>query len=187
MENRKAEHLKIVVVGDSGVGKSSLIESISSGTFPTHREMVIVPPPLYITNIDEVKYEINLWDTAGESEYDKLRPLCYPETDIILLLYDVNDVKSFHNVKTKWYEELNKKCDGVPYFLIGSKIDLRCCDDDKVTLEMGIEMANQINATHYFEVSSLSRLHLMKSFQEVIRIWNCLKLEAIKQKNCIIV
>ena len=63
---------------------------------------------------------LSLWDTAGQENYDRVRPLGYPNTDVFLLCLSVVEPNSFNNVTTKWYPELIHHCEGVPIILVGT-------------------------------------------------------------------
>ncbi|NXY38608.1 RHOD protein, partial [Pomatorhinus ruficollis] len=69
--------------------------------------------------------KIHLWDTAGQEDYDRLRPLSYSDANVVLICFDVTDSNSFDNILTKWYPEVNHFCKGVPVLLVGCKMDLR--------------------------------------------------------------
>uniref|UniRef100_A0A6I8NDK0 Ras homolog family member D n=1 Tax=Ornithorhynchus anatinus TaxID=9258 RepID=A0A6I8NDK0_ORNAN len=68
---------------------------------------------------------LELWDTAGQEDYDRLRPLSYADAKVLLLCYDVTNATSFENVRNKWYPEVTHFCPGVPILLVGCKTDLR--------------------------------------------------------------
>ncbi|NWW94714.1 RHOF protein, partial [Rhynochetos jubatus] len=65
--------------------------------------------------------KIHLWDTAGQEDYDRLRPLSYSDTNAVLICFDVTDPSSFDNILTK----VNHFCRGIPVLLVGCKTDLR--------------------------------------------------------------
>lgn len=81
--------------------------------------------------------ELALWDTAGQEEYDRLRPLSYPETDVILICFAIDSHASLENVTDKvqrlwrstnmpqWYPEVRHFCPNTPVLLVGLKSDLR--------------------------------------------------------------
>ena len=68
--------------------------------------------------------ELALWDTAGQEEYDRLRPLSYPDVDILLVCFAVDNEVSLENVKDMWFPEVNHYCPGIPIILVGTKSDL---------------------------------------------------------------
>ncbi|CAN0429251.1 unnamed protein product, partial [Phaeothamnion confervicola] len=75
--------------------------------------------------VDGKPINLGLWDTAGQEDYDRLRPLSYPQTDVFLVCFSVVDPTSFHNVKLKWIPELQHHAAGVLFILVGTKLDLR--------------------------------------------------------------
>src|SRR5271154_1423429 len=81
----------------------------------------------YTSNIvvDNVKVSLGLWDTAGQEDYDRLRPLSYPQTDVFILCYCVVAPSTFANVTSKWLPELRHHCPDTPIVLVGTKVDLR--------------------------------------------------------------
>lgn len=81
----------------------------------------------YITNVQRGSkvVELALWDTAGQEEYDRLRPLSYPESDVVLICFAVDSQSSLANVQDKWYPEVRHFCPHTPVLLVGLKNDLR--------------------------------------------------------------
>lgn len=68
---------------------------------------------------------LGLWDTAGQEDYDRLRPLSYPQTDIFLVCFDIGSKDSLDAAASKFVPEITHHCPGVPYILVGCKTDLR--------------------------------------------------------------
>ncbi|WP_411023650.1 GTP-binding protein, partial [Salmonella sp. s51228] len=64
------------------------------------------------------KVKLQIWDTAGQEEYDRLRPLSYPDTDVILLCYSVDNPDSLENISEKWVPEVRHFCPTVPIILV---------------------------------------------------------------------
>nr|XP_038934034.1 rho-related GTP-binding protein RhoQ [Rattus norvegicus] len=105
------------------------------------------------------QYLFGLYDTAGQEDYDRLRPLSYPMTDVFLICFSVVNPASFQNVKEEWVPELKEYAPNVPFLLIGTQIDLR--DDPKtlarlndmkekpVCVEQGQKLAKEIGACCY--------------------------------------
>lgn len=101
---------KIVVVGDGECGKTCLLIVFSKEYFPliyvpTVFENYVAPVKLYGRVI-----ELALWDTAGQEDYDRLRPLSYNDTDVILICFSINSPDSLENVTEKWYPEVRHFC-----------------------------------------------------------------------------
>lgn len=142
--------IKCVVVGDGAVGKTSLLISYTTNTFPqdyiptvfdNYSTTILLPDPYFDEETDDSKndsqlFKLNLWDTAGQEEYDRLRPLSYPQTDIFLVCFSISEPSSLRNVVDKWYPEIiqnsaiessefYRKLGKYPIFLVGTKADLR--------------------------------------------------------------
>ena len=173
------ENIKAVVVGDGAVGKSCLLISYTTNGFP--RGYVPTVFENYSANImvDGRCISLSLWDTAGQEEYDRLRTLAYPGTDVFLLCYSVLSPDSYANVKSKWYPELNHHAPGVPIILVGTKTDMR--EDSGVLRELsksnqaplqtwqGVQLQKEIGASKFVECSALTQSGLKRVFDEAIR------------------
>lgn len=93
-----------------------------------------------------------LFDTAGQEDYDRLRPLSYPQTDVFLVCFSVVSPSSFENVKEKWVPEITHHCQKTPFLLVGTQIDLR---EDAPTLE---KLAKNKQKPISFEQGNLIRV-----------------------------
>ncbi|ROT43455.1 ras-domain-containing protein [Sodiomyces alkalinus F11] len=170
---------KIVVVGDGGCGKTCLLISYSQGYFPEKYVPTVfenyITYPIHQPSGKVV--ELALWDTAGQEEYDRLRPLSYPETDLIFVCFAIDCPNSLENVMDKWYPEVLHFCPYTPLFLVALKSDLRfkktCIDMLKtqgltpVTTEQGMAVAKKMNA-QYMECSSKEMTGVDEIFERAI-------------------
>ena len=75
--------------------------------------------------VEDKPVTLGLWDTAGQEDYDRLRPLSYPQTDVFLVCFSVVNPTSLENVEFKWFKELQHHATNVPIILVGTKVDLR--------------------------------------------------------------
>lgn len=112
-----------------------------------------------------------------QDDFDSLRPLCYPGTDVFLLCFSVVTPTSFHNVAEKWVPEIRKHCPKAPIVLVGTQCDLR--NDVKVLIELAHykeepvpvaeaqQMAESIGAT-YMECSALTQKNLKEVFDNAL-------------------
>lgn len=146
--------------------------------------------------VDGKPINLGLWDTAGQEDYDRLRPLSYPQTDIFLICFSMVSPTSFENVRTKWYPEISHHAPGTPIILVGTKLDLR---DDRDTIEklkekrmapitymQGVQMAKEIGAVKYLECSALTQKGLKNVFDEAIRASLSPPTKQQQKKHCII-
>uniref|UniRef100_A0A8B9TYD8 Ras homolog family member A n=2 Tax=Anas TaxID=8835 RepID=A0A8B9TYD8_9AVES len=147
---------KLVIVGDGACGKTCLLIVFSKDQFPE----VYVPTVFenYVADIevDGKQVELALWDTAGQEDYDRLRPLSYPDTDVILMCFSIDSPDSLENIPEKWTPEVKHFCPNVPIILVGNKKDLRNDEhtrrelakmkQEPVKPEEGRDMANRIGA-----------------------------------------
>ncbi|XP_070187375.1 ras-related C3 botulinum toxin substrate 1-like [Littorina saxatilis] len=192
-----SKSVKCVLVGDGAVGKTCLLISYTTDTFPEEYVPTVFDNFAEDITLDGNLVKLQLWDTAGQEDYDRLRPLAYPNTDIFMLCFSLMSETSLKNVKEKWYPEIRNHDANVPVVLVGTKLDLR---QDKnavrqlrerkqtpVTTSQGSELARIIKAKRYFECSSLTQENLKNAFQETVRV--ALNMDNSKQKaksKCII-
>ena len=130
-----------------------------------------------IYRIGDEPYTLGLFDTAGQEDYDRLRPLSYPQTDVFLVCFSVTSPASFENVREKWFPEVHHHCPGVPCLIVGTQTDLR--DDPSVREKLGKQkmspvrkedgerMAKELGAVKYVECSALTQYKLKDVFDEV--------------------
>ncbi|XP_021478724.1 rho-related GTP-binding protein RhoF isoform X1 [Oncorhynchus mykiss] len=176
---KKGEELKIVIVGDGGCGKTSLLMVYAKGDFPEKYAPSVFEK--YVTTVTYGGKEIrlNLYDTAGQDDYDRLRPLSYQNANLVLVCYDVTNPTSFENVLIKWYPEVNHFCRDVPVILIGCKTDLRkdkertrrlkAMDQAPITYTQGEETRRHMSAELYLECSAKYRENVEDIFRDATK------------------
>ena len=121
---------KLVVVGDGGCGKTSLLFAFTKDTFLDRYVPTVFENHVARVHIDGKPVDLALWDTAGQEDYDRLRPLSYPESNVVLICYAVDKRTSLENVAGKWQDEVRRYCGpGVPVILVACKTDLRGASD----------------------------------------------------------
>eukprot|EP01084_Bolivina_argentea_P098776 177541_1 len=137
MEPGTLDYLKCVIVGNGAVGKTSLLISYTSNEFPAEYIPTVFDNYSKIINVDNKFYTLGLWDTAGQEDYGRLRPLSYPGTDCILMCFGINSQCDFHCISQMWVPEIKHHCPNVPYFLIATMDDLRDANYDSYILVKG--------------------------------------------------
>jgi len=185
--------IKLVVIGDGAVGKTCLLISYAKKEFP--KDYIPTVFDNYVVNLKagEQSIELGLWDTAGQEEYDRLRPLSYANANVFLLCFSIISPVSFENVTAKWYPELMHFCPDVPFILVGTKADVRmeASEVDKlrsqgqspITTEQGNELAKRLKATKYMECSAKTQENLKDVFDEAVR---CVLRPVKKRSKCTI-
>ena len=116
---------KLVIVGDGGCGKTSLLTVFTKGKFPKEYVPTVFENDVKDVKIDSETVELALWDTAGQENYARLRPLSYRAADVVLITFALNDQTSFANITTVWVPEVSEFCPKVPVVLVATKSDLR--------------------------------------------------------------
>lgn len=157
---------KLVIIGDGACGKTSLLSVFTLGYFPTHYVPTVFENYVTDCRVDGKSVQLALWDTAGQEDYERLRPLAYHKSHVILIGFSVDSPDSLENVRHKWIEEARERCPDVPIILVGLKTDLR---QDPIAMEEmrkksqkfiaakeGEQMAQLCGARKYLECSSLT-------------------------------
>lgn len=152
---------KLVIVGDGACGKTSLLCCFALGEFPKEYHPTIFENYVAEIRLDGKPVQLALWDTAGQEEYERLRPLSYSKSHVILIAFSVDTPDSLENVTVKWIEEVRSICGPhVPVILVGLKTDLRPPPGSAnshlfVSTEAGRRVAGEIGARAYKECSAL--------------------------------
>jgi len=149
------ESIKCVIVGDGAVGKTCLLITYSTNSFPGEEYI----PTIFDNYVAKVmvnsRYiQLNLWDTAGQEDYDRLRPMSYPQTHIFLVCYSVDSKSSLANVKAKWFPEIRHYCPNTPIILVATKTDLRGDEKKMISANEGKQIADEMGAVGYLECSA---------------------------------
>ncbi|KAL0632514.1 Ras- C3 botulinum toxin substrate 2 [Maublancomyces gigas] len=188
--------LKCVVTGDGAVGKTCLLISYTTNAFPGEYIPTVFDNYSANVMVDNKPISLGLWDTAGQEDYDRLRPLSYPQTDVFLVCFSIVSPPSFDNVLSKWFPEISHHAPNIPIILVGTKLDLR--DDPKtaqglrekrmapISYPQGMQRAKEINAVRYLECSALTQKGLKNVFDEAIRAVLMPAPKNPKKKSCII-
>lgn len=143
--------------------------------------------------VDSKPVNLQLWDTAGQEDFDRLRPLSYQLTDVFLLCFSVTSPSSLENIKSKWLPEIQRYAPGVPFIIVGTKLDTR--NDNKiiadlaakrqqpVTTKRGEVICSELRGFKYLECSALTQEGLKQVFDEAIRCVLIARYQSAAQKK----
>lgn len=211
--------LKCVLVGDSAVGKTSLLQTYTSDKFTTTHNPTIYDKFSSKYSIDNIavifvfvhliacryiyydkksllqyfslfpfcaasltvfgqRVNMTLCDTSGSDDFGHLRPLCYPQADVVLVLFSVTDYSSFENARGRWLKEVKRHCPSIPVLLIGTQVDkrdngtllrdFRSSNKKYVTRSEGTKAAASMKAVSYIECSAKAKTNVKSAFDEAI-------------------
>ena len=159
--------IKIIVVGDSGVGKTNLINRFASDKFDTNSKSTIGVEFVYkALKINKEIIKVEVWDTAGQERYRAITSSYYKGAKGAIIVYDITNEDSFKNVESWMNEVMKKGQKGMELLLIGNKKDL--VNDRLVSEEKGIEKAKELNM-HLFEASALEKTNVNEAFNYLMR------------------
>ena len=160
--------VKLLLIGDSGVGKSCLLLRYSDDKFTTSFITTIgIDFKIKTIHLDQKKVKMQIWDTAGQERFRTITAAYYRGAHGVLLVYDVTDETSFENVRN-WMRNIEAHAsEGAKVCLIGNKCD---CEDSKrkVTKERGVALAKEFGVP-FFETSAKSGLRVEEAFSAMAR------------------
>ncbi|XP_074655294.1 rho-related protein racA-like isoform X2 [Tubulanus polymorphus] len=167
--------MQLILAGDGNIGKSMLIHANADDGIPPEYGARMDPSlgfELYaLVTIDGKKYNISLFE-SGPEDYDRLRPLSYPQTDVFLMCFSVDRPTSFENIRDKWYPEVRRHCPNVPCLIVGCKADLRWDAHASTRTLVSTKSIQQLSKElgfQYFETSAKSSAGLKEAFGAAIK------------------
>jgi Ras-related protein Rab-35 len=174
---REYDHLfKLLIIGDSGVGKSSLLlrfaDNVFSGTYIT---TIGVDFKIRTIDVNGERVKLQIWDTAGQERFRTITSTYYRGTHGVLVVYDVTSGESFANVQ-RWLHEIDQNCDVVNRILVGNKDD---DPDRKVVLTVDAQRFAERMQIQLFETSAKEN----KNVEEMFRAITKLALDTKKQQQ----
>jgi len=161
--------MKVMVVGDGGVGKTCMLISYTTNSFPGEYVPTVFDNYTAPLVVEGQPVEMGLWDTAGSDEYSDMRVMSYPDTNVFLICFDLTSRESYNNVKTKWRPEIDAFSKDIPVLIVGTKLDMRANAPGAISEEEGKKLAQETNAVGYIECSALTQQNLPEVFESAIK------------------
>ena len=160
---------KLIIVGDSGVGKSCLSIKASRNYFEDFYSPTVGFEFLtFNVKIEDKTVKLQIWDTCGQEVYRSLISSFYRSASLAIVVYSVDDENSFNNIE-KWLNDIKTQSNpDVKIFLIGNKADLE--DKRKITKDQGQEFAKEHNISFFTESSAKTGLNVQNIFIEAAKI-----------------
>jgi len=173
MGSRKKVLLKVIILGDSGVGKTSLMNQYVNKKFSGQYKATIGAD--FLTKevmVDDKLVTMQIWDTAGQERFQSLGVAFYRGADCCVLVYDVNNNKSYESLG-QWHDEFLVQAsprdpDNFPFVVLGNKVDI---DESKrmVSQKRAMAFCQSKGNIPYFETSAKEAINVEQAFQTIAR------------------
>ncbi|KAI9310485.1 ras family-domain-containing protein [Dichotomocladium elegans] len=159
--------IKLLLIGDSGVGKSCLLLRFSDDSFtPSFITTIGIDFKIRTIELDGKRIKLQIWDTAGQERFRTITTAYYRGAMGILLVYDVTDEKSFGNVRN-WFSNIEQHAsEGVNKILIGNKCDME--ENRVITVEQGKALAEELGV-RFMETSAKANIGVEEAFFDLAR------------------
>lgn len=161
--------MKVVLVGDTQVGKTCILARLTSGTFRTNSPATVGAAfQNHVMTTSKGAVTMQIWDTAGQEKYRALAPMYYRSAHVAILFFDLTNIDSFKSLD-QWANELEEKTTGdLRLFLVGNKSDL--VEERKIKREDAEEFGFQHGAIEYIETSAKNGNGVVELFTKVAEV-----------------
>ncbi|KAG8804319.1 GTP-binding protein Rho1, partial [Serendipita sp. 399] len=173
------ERKKVVIIGDGACGKTSLVMKIVTGEWHTYFMPTVFEISVIEVTVGGKVFELSLVDTAGQEDYERLRPIAYSGAHVVLICFCIAHPDSLDNVYEKWAQEVEFYCPNVPILVVGCQSDRRTeaqtlqslssWGQTPTTPEMGEAVARQIGAERYIDCSAKNDDGINMLFEQAAR------------------
>eukprot|EP00921_Rhytidocystis_pertsovi_P015153 GHVQ01024212.1.p1 GENE.GHVQ01024212.1~~GHVQ01024212.1.p1 ORF type:complete len:206 (+),score=24.38 GHVQ01024212.1:699-1316(+) len=162
--NQQGNNVKVILLGDSAVGKSKLVERYLLDDYnPRHVSTYALTLYQHKAFVDGVEYNVDIWDTAGQEQFDNLHASYYYNSNACIMVFDVTRKVTYKNLE-KWYQELQEYCPDIPCIVVANKID----SETNVTSRQ-FNFASSHNLPLHF-VSASDGTNVIQVFEEGMRL-----------------
>ena len=159
------DSVKVVLVGESGVGKTSIVSRFTKDSF--NADEISSSSAQFISKtikINEQSIKFDIWDTAGQERFRALAKIFYKDAKVIILVYDIISKESFECLKKYWYKESSENSTADIFFVVGNKSDLY--ENEQVSDEEGKKFAKDIKGIFKL-TSALSNTGIDRLFESI--------------------
>ncbi|BHF71640.1 hypothetical protein SprV_0401470000 [Sparganum proliferum] len=168
---------KVVVVGDANCGKASLLSVFVYGSFPEVSNGVPFEDCHASLEVGAEEVHLALWNTSGQEEYHRLRPVSYLDADVCIICFSIDNHSTLEAASERWAKEVRRFCPQVPLILVGMKSDLRHSTERQsgpalVSEAEGKATASHIGAFAYIECSARLSQHVREVFELAVMASN---------------
>ena len=157
--------LKVIILGDSAVGKSKLVERYMVDDYNPRRlsthALTIHRKNVRIGNDDKTTVTVDFWDTAGQEKFNSMHPSYYYQAHACIMVFDVTRKQTYLNLN-RWYGELRQHCPNIPCILVANKVDV-----DYLVTRKNFKFPRENNIPLFF-VSSADGTNVVKVFEEAV-------------------
>ena len=187
IDENQVESVKVILIGNSGVGKTSIINQYISGQFnPSSQTTIgVYSSNSFIKCEDGKVIGLKIWDTAGQERYRSMSKSFFQNSQVVILVYDITDESSFDEIKNDWYPSAKQEAkENAIMVLVGNKEDLVGDDNDreKVNEDTARKYAKKINAL-YFRISAKSNEKIVDLFEQIVKKYRGKKVVKTLQKE----
>ena len=157
---------KIVIIGDTNVGKSNILSRYLTNEFTSNTKSTVgVELGIKFLKIKNTSTKIQIWDTAGQERYQAITSSYFRGSDGCFIVYDITNETSFNNIE-KWFDKIHEENDKeIPVIIVGNKYDLE--NERKIPTEKAKEKAQNLKCAFY-ETSALKAINIEQIFEELV-------------------
>ena len=169
-EERKDFVFKITVIGDGGVGKTSLIKKYTKGSFKKEYIKTLGAQfSKYDEKIENSAVKLFFWDIAGQKEFSFMRPTFYKGSKAAIIVFSLapNEIDDSFKHISEWHEDIKKYCGNIPIVLFGNKMDL--VNDEELDESKVEEIVDKRDFLGYYKTSAKTGNGVYKAFQAIIK------------------
>lgn len=157
--------VKVIILGDSAVGKSKLVERYLIDDYNPRRlsthALTLYRKNINIGNDDSPTVTVDFWDTAGQEKFNSMHASYYYQAHVCIMVFDVTRKQTYLNLK-HWYKELRQHCPTIPCILVANKVDV-----DYMVTRKNFKFPREHNIPFFF-VSSADGTNVVKVFEEAV-------------------